>query len=76
MPFGGGGSRPFPFDYKELLNKALMLIGALIIIYAILWILAELKIIPVIIYALFPQVVLLLIGIFIFYQAYTRRNLY
>ncbi|MBQ6813628.1 MAG: hypothetical protein IJP12_03215 [Methanobrevibacter sp.] len=76
MPFGGGGNRPFPFDYKETLNKVLMLVGVLIVIYAILWILAELRIIPVIIYALFPQVVLLLIGVFIFYQAYSRRHLY
>ena len=76
MPFGPSGGRPFPYDYKETLNKVLMLVGIVIIIYAILWILAELKLIPVIIYALFPQFVLLLIGIFIFYQAYSRRNLY
>ncbi|WP_295617782.1 hypothetical protein [uncultured Methanobrevibacter sp.] len=76
MPFGPGGGRPFPYDYKETLNKVLMLVGIVIIIYAVLWILAELKLIPVIIYALFPQFVLLLIGIFIFYQAYSRRNLY
>ena len=76
MPFGPMGGRPFPFDYKVTLNKVLMLAGILIIIYAILWILAELKLIPLIIFLLFPQVVLLLIGIFIFYQAYSRRNLY
>ncbi len=57
-------------NYRELLTKIGMLVGALIIIYAILWILAELKLIPVIIFALFPQVVLLLVGIFVFYQAY------
>ncbi len=76
MPFGPGGSRPFPNNYREILNKVLMLLGIVIIIYAILWILAELKLIPLIIYALFPQFVLLLVGIFIFYQAYSRRNLY
>lgn len=76
MPFGPNGGRPFQFDYKETLNKVLMLLGIVIIVYAILWILAELKLIPVIIYALFPQVVLLLVGIFIFYQAYSRRHLY
>ncbi len=69
MQFNGG---PIPLNYRELLTKIGMLVGALIIIYAILWILAELKLIPVIIFALFPQVVLLLVGIFVFYQAYKR----
>ena len=69
MAFNGG---PIPLDYRELLTKIGMLIGGVIIIYAILWILAELKLIPVVIFALFPQVVLLLVGIFIFYQAYKR----
>ena len=76
MSFGSGGNRPFPYDYKETLNKVLMLAGILIIVYALLWMFAELKLIPVIIYALFPQFVLLLVGIFIFYQAYSRRHLY
>ena len=66
MQFNGG---PIPWNYRELLTKIGMLIGAVIIIYAVLWILAELKLIPVIIFALFPQVVLLLVGIFVFYQA-------
>lgn len=69
MAFNGG---PIPLDYRELLTKIGMLVGAVIIIYAILWILAELKLIPVIMFALFPQLVLLLVGIFIFYQAYKR----
>lgn len=73
MPFSGGG---IPFDIRNLLNKILMLFGILIIIYAILWILAKLKLIPAIIYAIFPQIVLLLIGIFIVYMAYVRRNGY
>ena len=67
MQFNGG---PIPWNYRELLTKIGMLIGAVIIIYAVLWILAELKL--VIIFALFPQVVLLLVGIFVFYQAYKR----
>ena len=54
MQFNGG---PIPWNYRELLTKIGMLIGAVIIIYAVLWILAELKLIPVIIFALFPQVV-------------------
>lgn len=74
MPFSGGGG--IPYDFRGLLNKALLLLGILIIIYAILWILAVLHIIPAIIYSLFPQIVLLCIGIFIVYMAYKRRNKY
>ena len=65
-----------PYDYKEKLNKVIILIGALIIIYAVLWILAELKLIPVIIFALFPQIVLLCIGIFIVYMAVSKKRKY
>ena len=72
MPIPGG----IPYDFKEIANKIAMLMGILIIIYALLWILAELKLIPVVLFAIFPQVVLLLIGIFIVYIAYSRRNSY
>ncbi len=64
------------FTIKEYLYKIALLIGIVIIIYAVLWILAELKLIPVILFAIFPQVVLLLIGIFIVYIALTRKNQY
>lgn len=72
MPISGG----IPYDFKEIANKIAMLMGILIIIYALLWILAELKLIPVVLFAIFPQIVLLLIGIFIVYIAYSRRNSY
>ena len=72
MPIPGG----IPYDFKEIANKIAMLMGILIIIYALLWILAELKLIPVDLFAIFPQIVLLLIGIFIVYIAYSRRNSY
>ncbi len=65
-----------PPSYREKFNKVLILIGALIIIYAVLWIAAELKVIPVIIFAIFPQIVLLCIGIFIVYMAYTNKKKY
>ena len=70
MPIPGG----IPYDFKEIANKIAMLMG--ILIYALLWILAELKLIPVVLFAIFPQIVLLLIGIFIVYIAYSRRNSY
>ena len=72
MPIPGG----IPYDFKEIANKIAMLMGILIIIYALLWILADLKLIPVVLFAIFPQIVLLLIGIFIVYIAYSRRNSY
>lgn len=72
MPMMGGISG----DLKDTLNKCLFLVGAFIIIYAILWILAELHLIPAIIFMIFPQLVLLAIGIFIVYMAYSRRNIY
>lgn len=72
MPMMGG----IPGDLKDTLNKCLFLVGAFIIIYAILWILAELHLIPAIIFMIFPQLVLLAIGVFIVYMAYSRRNIY
>lgn len=71
-PFGGMPS----YDLKELGYKIAMLFGALIIIYGVLWLLAELKIIPAIFFAIFPQIVLILIGIFIIYYAYSKKNMY
>ena len=57
MPIPGG----IPlYDFKEIANKIAMLMGILVIIYALLWILAELKLIPVVLFAIFPQIVLLL----------------
>ena len=46
MPMMGG----IPGDLRDTLNKCLFLVGAFIIIYAILWILAELHLIPAIIF--------------------------
>ncbi len=64
------------YTIKSYLYKIALLFGIIIIIYAILWILAELKLIPVVLFAIFPQIVLLLIGIFIVYFAITKRNQY
>lgn len=69
MCFRPGG---VPFDYRPILIKLGLLVGAFIIAYAVLWILAELHIIPFIIFSLFPSIILLVIGIFVFYQAYSK----
>lgn len=65
-----------PFELKTLLNKALLFVGIVIIVYALLLILAKLNIIPAIIYSIFPQIVLLLIGIFLVYFALSKRKNY
>ena len=69
-PFGG---MPL-YDLKGLMYKIAILFGALLVIYGILWLLAELHIIPAIIFAIFPQIVLILIGIFIMYVAFSKRK--
>jgi len=63
---------PLPYDVEKRIYQFTLLIGILIVIYAVLWILAKLGLIPLIVFALFPQIVLLAIGIFIIYIAYKR----
>ena len=65
----------FP-DLRDVGYKIDILFGVLIVIYGVLWLLAELKIIPTIFFAIFPQIVLILIGLFIVYVAYNKRNMY
>ena len=72
MPFSGGGV-PF-FDLKDVLYKVAILFGAIIVIYGVLWLLVELKIIPVIFFAIFPQIILILVGVFIIYTAVSKRK--
>ena len=74
MPFSGGGV-PF-FDLKDVLYKVAILFGAIIVIYGVLWLLVELKIIPVIFFAIFPQIILILVGLFIIYTAVSKRKAY
>jgi hypothetical protein len=64
------------FDFRDILFKMAIFFGAFIIIYGVLWLLVELSIIPVIFLAIFPQIILILIGIFIIYIAFTKRNAY
>ena len=74
MPIPNGGI-PF-FDLKDLTYKVAILFGVLIVIYGVLWLLAELGVIPAIIFAIFPQIVLILVGLFIIYTAVSRKNAY
>ena len=50
MPIPSG----IPYDFREIANKMAMLLGILIVVYALLWILAELKLIPVVLFSIFP----------------------
>ena len=71
-PFGG---MPL-YDLKNVGYKVAILFGVLIVIYGVLWLLAELGVIPTIFFAIFPQIVLILVGIFIIYTAVSRKNAY
>ena len=73
MPIRGG--MPF-YDLKDIGYKVAFIFGALIAIYGVLWLFAELGIIPTIVFAIFPQIVLILVGIFIIYTAVSRKNAY
>jgi hypothetical protein len=75
MPIPRGGGMPF-YDLKEMGYKVAMIFGALIVIYGVLWLLAELGVIPAIAFAIFPQIVLILIGIFIIYVAFDHKKKY
>ena len=72
IPYGG-----VP-DLRDIGYKIAILLGAIIVIYGVLWLLAELKVIPAIFFAIFPQIVLILVGIFIIYYAkeYDRKGLW
>ena len=73
MPIPGG--MPF-YDFKDLGYKIAFIFGAFIIIYGVLWLLAELHVIPAIVFVIFPQIVLILIGIAIIYFAYNHKKKY
>ena len=74
MPIPHGGM-PF-YDLKDMGYKIAIIFGVLIVIYGVLWLLAELGVIPTIVFAIFPQIVLILIGIFIIYAALDHRKKY
>ena len=63
-------------DIRDLLYKIAIVFGAIIVIYGVLCLLVNLGIIPAIIAAIFPQLVLIIIGLFIIYAAIDRKNKY
>ena len=63
-------------DLKDLTYKIAIVFGVIIVIYGVLWLLVNLGVIPALIAAVFPQIVLIIIGLFIVYTAIDRRNKY
>lgn len=72
MPIPNG---MFP-DFRGLAYKLAILFGVLIVIYGVLWLFVTLGIIPALVAAIFPQIVLILVGLFIIYVAFNKRKLY
>ena len=64
------------FDLKDIGYKIAFVFGALIVIYGVLWLLVTLGLIPAIVAAIFPQIVLIIIGIFIMYTVLDRKKKY
>jgi len=73
LPFRGG--MPIP-DLRDIGYKIAILFGAIIVIYGVLWLLVNLGVIPALVAAIFPQIVLILIGLFIIYVAFSKRSAY
>ncbi len=65
-----------PYDLKGLGYKIAFAFGALIVVYGVLWLLADLGVIPAIFAAIFPQIVLIIIGIVIMYVAFEQKKKY
>lgn len=63
-----------PYDLQYKLNKLLMFIGVIIVVYSILLILVRLGLIPTIVISLFPTIGLLIVGLFIIYIAYNANK--
>ncbi|MDR2624149.1 MAG: hypothetical protein LBC39_06255 [Methanobrevibacter sp.] len=56
-------------DIKRKISKTGIFVGILIILFALTWIAVELGLIPKVILNLWPQIILLIVGIFILYKA-------
>lgn len=63
-------------DVRDLVYKIAIVFGIILVIYGVLWLLVNLGVIPPIIAAIFPQLVLIIIGLFIIYTAFERKNKY
>ncbi|WP_295721398.1 hypothetical protein [uncultured Methanobrevibacter sp.] len=62
-----------PYEFERKLYRILLITGIFIVIYALIWILVGLHIIPSLVLTLFPPVLLLMIGMYVIYISYSRR---
>ena len=63
-------------DVKDLFYKIAIVFGALIVIYGVLWHLVTVGVIPAIIAAIFPPIVIIILGLFIIYAVFDRKKKY
>jgi len=59
-----------PLKIKRNISKTGIFVGILLIIFAIAWIAAKMGLIPQIIFDMWLQIVLILLGIFIVYKSF------
>jgi len=58
-----------PIKRKKNINKAGIFVGILIVLIALAWTGAKLGLIPPIIFDMWPQIILIIIGIFVVYKS-------
>lgn len=58
-----------PIKRKRNMNKAGIFVGILIVLIALAWVGAKLGLIPPIIFDMWPQIILIIIGIFVVYKS-------
>ncbi|MCL2115560.1 MAG: hypothetical protein FWH29_04995 [Methanobrevibacter sp.] len=58
-----------PIRTQSRLNKTGVFIGVLIVLFALLWIASKLGLIPSILFDLWPQILLIIIGVFVLYKS-------
>ena len=58
-----------PIKIRSNINKAGVFVGILIVLIAVAWIGAKMGLIPQVIFDMWPQIILIVIGIFIVYKS-------
>ncbi|WP_067260696.1 hypothetical protein [Methanobrevibacter cuticularis] len=58
-----------PIRTRSKINKAGIFVGILIVVFALAWIAAKMGWIPDFIFTLWPQIILIIIGIYVLYRS-------
>jgi len=61
--------KDIPIRTMSKINKTGIFIGILLVLFAFLWIASKLGLIPSLFFDIWPQIVLIIIGIFILYKS-------